>query len=705
MISHRDSYRPDIDGLRAIAVLSVAMFHSGLPFPGGFVGVDIFFVISGFLITGMLASEFVNTGRINFAGFYARRVRRLMPAFALVMLATLSISALLMFPQELPRLGKSAIAAVLLTANIHFLNFSGGYFDPSTDLMPLLHTWTLSVEEQYYLAWPLLIVLACKLPFAKRKPESRVRALLWTILVLSLAANLFMTSQHQPSAFYLTPYRAWEFALGGLISQFQSGLAKLSSLSGDGLFSVGLFGVIFSLFWIDDVAAYPGSLALIPTIGAAAIIAGGSVYSAKFPRTVLGVKPLVWIGLVSYPWYLWHWPLLSLARAYSLGVRDTFRDTGIVLGALVLAALTYHLVERPIRFRRPHFLPSVRATLWAGIGATVVVGFTASAIIEFGKWKQTRSIDQALAASDLGAAVRLAKCQPGNSIEVGDCSFGAQASPLEIVAWGDSHAEQLSPALSHYANQSNLRVLVRVFPTCPPLLGAVPVKRNEALLACGKQNDLVIDEIRQLVKQGNAKGVILGGRWNDYLGEQGTDPGEMLSWALADDWKNLRGVTQRFRLGEAPLDHAGSVATLTRSLRRTLLALSALDIRVLILAPVPELYFNGPQCLYLRSSAECTVPRAKVEARRHATMGSIQEASTGLANVRIFDPIGHFCDKSKCYTEQGGVIFYTDHDHVSPKKALTLLGDLEPYLLWMADSRNTSDADARNRTAVGREKP
>lgn len=687
MISHRDTYRPDIDGLRAIAVLSVAVFHAGLPFPGGFVGVDIFFVISGFLITGMLAAEVVSTGKINLAGFFARRVRRLMPAFALVMLSTLSLSAWLMFPQELPRLGKSAIAAASLTANIHFLNYSGGYFDPSSDLMPLLHTWTLSVEEQYYLAWPLLIVLACKLPFAKRKPESRVFALLWTILVLSLAANLFMTGQHQPSAFYLAPYRAWEFALGGLVNQFQSRFAKLSPLYGDGLFTVGLFGLIFSLFWIDEVAAYPGSLALIPTIAAAAIIAGGSVYSAKLPRVVLGVKPLVWIGLVSYPWYLWHWPLLSLARAHSLGIRDTLRDTSIVLGALVLAALTYRLVERPIRFRRPRFLPGVRATLWAGIGAMVVVVFAASAVIEFGKWKQTRSINQALATSDLGAVVRLAKCQPGTSIEVGDCSLGPQGAPLEIVAWGDSHADHLSPAFSYYASQSNLRVLLRVFPTCPPLLGAVPVKRTEAWLVCGKQNDLVIDEIRNLVKQGNVKGVILGARWNDYLGEQSTNPGEILSWSLADDWERLQGVTQRLRLGEAPLDHAGSVATLTRSLRRTLLALSALDIRVLILAPVPELYFNGPQCLYLRSSAECTVPRAKVEARRHATMESIQEAGSGLANVRIFDPIGQFCDKDKCYTEQGGVIFYTDHDHISPKKAVTLLTDLKPYLLWMAEQR------------------
>jgi len=692
--SHRDSYRPDIDGLRAIAVLSVALFHAGLPFPGGFVGVDIFFVISGFLINGMLAAELVGKGKINLSNFFARRVRRLMPAFALVMLATLALSAWLMFPQELPRLGKSAVAAAFLTANIHFLNYTGGYFDPSTDLMPLLHTWTLSVEEQYYLAWPLLMVLAYKLPFARRKPESKMFALLWTILFISLAASLVMTRQHQPSAFYLTPYRAWEFALGGLINHFQPRLAKLGPLQGNGLFAIGLFGVIVSLFWIDDVAAYPGALALIPTIGAAAIIASGASSAAGWPRAVLGVKPLVWIGLVSYPWYLWHWPLLALARAYSLGVRDTLRDSAIVLGALVLAALTYRLVERPVRFRRPRFLPSVRATLWAGVGTMLVVGFTASAVIEFGKWKQTRSIDQAIDASDLGAAVRLAKCQPGASVDLGDCALGPSGAPLEILAWGDSHADQLSPALSDYAGQRNLRVLMRVFPTCPPLLGAVPVKRTEALLACGKQNDLVIDELRRLVGQGQVKGVILGGRWNDYLGEQSTNPGEILSWSLADDWEKLQGKPQRYRLGEAPLDHAGSVATLTRSLRRTLLALSALDVRVLILAPVPELYFNGPQCLYLRSSAECTVPRAKVEARRHAAMASIREASSGLANVRVLDPIDRFCDQDKCYTEQGGMIFYTDHDHISPKKAVALLSDLKPYLRWLDERRDPNRVPA-----------
>ena len=686
--SHRESYRPDIDGLRAIAVLSVALFHAGLPFPGGFVGVDIFFVISGYLITGMLAGELVGTGKINLSGFFARRVRRLMPAFALVMLTTLALSAWLMFPQELPRLGKSAMAAAFLTANIHFLNYTGGYFDPSTDLMPLLHTWTLSVEEQYYLAWPLLMVLAFKLPFARRKPESKVFALLWTILFLSLAANLFMTRQHQPSAFYLTPYRAWEFALGGLINPFQSRFAKLSPLQGNGLFAAGLVGIMFSLFWIDDTAAYPGVLALIPTLGAAAIIASGASYAATWPKALLGVKPLVWIGLVSYPWYLWHWPLLALARAYNLGARDTLRDSAIVLGSLMLAALTYRLVERPVRFRRPRFLPSVRATLWAGVASTVVVGFSASAVVDFGKWRQTRLIDPAMAASDPGAAARLAKCQAGASLDSGVCSLGPQGAPLEILAWGDSHADQLSPALSDYAGQSNLRVLMRVSPTCPPLLGAVPVKRTDALLACGKQNDGVIEELRRLVEQGKVKGVILGGRWNDYLGEQSTNPGEILSWSLADDWEKLQGTTQRYRLGEAPLDHAGSVATLTRSLRRTLLALSALDVRVLILAPVPELYFNGPHCLYLRSSAECTVPRAKVEARRHAAMESIRQAGTGLANVRVFDPIDRFCDQEKCYTERGGMIFYVDHDHISPNKALALLSDLKPKLLWLSQRRD-----------------
>ena len=683
-------YRPDIDGLRAVAVLAVIAFHVGLPgVSGGFVGVDVFFVISGYLITGLLLNEAERHGRVALPAFFARRVRRLMPALVTVLVATFLLSAWLMFPQELPRLGKSGMSVALISSNIHFLKYSGGYFDPSTDLMPLLHTWSLAVEEQYYLVWPLLFVAVGL--WSKRRTgnfaSSSVQAMLWIVLAVSFALNVAFVGQSKSAVFYLMPFRAWEFALGGLLNYHRLRLTHASRATGEALFYGGSAAVLGTVFLLTDRMPFPGAVAAIPAVGTAAIIAGGTVATARWPRRILGSRVMVGIGLLSYSWYLWHWPLIALNRSHNLGTRSLTGDGLVALVALLLAWATYRAIEVPIRFRKPWLFSGTRSTLWLGVAMSLALLATAAAVIEYGKHASARFVRPTGAAAAEDDEFRLAKCTPNETERaldaIADCSLGATTATA-IVAWGDSHVEHWKPLLGEAAQRLDMRVVMRTLNTCPPLLGAVPYKRTEGLYGCGYNNDNVMNEVRHLAETGQVRGVVLGARWNEYLALQETDPAAMLAWALADDWTALerQGGGNR-AVGEAPYDHDGSAATEARALRRTLAALAQARLRVLIVAPVPELYFNGPQCLYLRSADACVVPRAKVAERRRSAIAAIETAAAGMDNVRIWDPIDEFCDDRLCYAQRDGVVMYSDHNHVSPAKAKALLPKLAPHLDWL----------------------
>lgn len=682
-------YRPDIDGLRAVAVMAVVAFHVGLPWiTGGFVGVDIFFVISGYLITGLLLQEAEQHGHVRLAAFFARRVRRLMPALVAVLLVTFAASLLLMFPQELPRLGKSGMSVALIASNFHFLQYSGGYFDPSTDLMPLLHTWSLAVEEQYYLLWPLLFVVA---GFWARKrnsdPIGTARTMLWVVLLASFAFSIAEVSRSKSAAFYLMPFRAWEFALGGLLNFQQARLSRWGKTAGNALFATGSALVLGSFVLFGEETRFPGLFAAVPTFGTAAIIAAGMVANATWPRHTLGARWMVSIGLLSYSWYLWHWPLLSLNRAYNLGVRSIGSDTFLALLALALAWTTYRAVEAPIRFRRPWLFSSTRGTLWLGGAMSVVVILSAAGVSEYGKRAAAKLADSSGITTANGAVSGLAGCRPGEAKRaldpVENCTLGAPERRPVIAAWGDSHIEHWKPALAGVSSETGMGILMRTLNTCPPLMGAVPYKRSEGMYGCGYNNDNVVQELRTLAGDGVLRGVILGARWNEYLALQETDPGAILAWALADNWRQLELSGGGRSVGTAPYDHDGSATTMAVGLRRTLITLTDAGLRVLIVAPVPELYFNGPQCLYRHSAAACTAPRAKVADRRRAAMAAITTARTDLDGVRVWDPIDEFCDDRLCYAQRDGLVMYSDHNHIAPRKAATLQPILASHISWL----------------------
>jgi peptidoglycan/LPS O-acetylase OafA/YrhL len=692
---HLDSgraYRPDIDGLRAIAILSVVAFHAGIPgVTGGFVGVDVFFVISGYLITALLVLEMHHTGTLDLKAFYARRIRRLLPALLVVVAVTLLIGVLVMFPLDLRRLARSATAVVFVVSNLHFLNYSGGYFDPSTDLMPLLHTWSLSIEEQYYLSWPLILLALGwgARRFKGARLDTLVLFTLLAILLASFAASLWYLRASQPAAFYLMPARAWELALGGFVWLAQSRV-KLAPRAGGLLALLGLAAIAATVFLLDDSMRFPGTAALPPTLGAAAVLFGlRYAGEGALAGRLLAARPMVNIGLLSYSWYLWHWPLLSLERNYFLGARDPLRDGGFVLLALLCAAASYRWIEYPIRYRKPWWFASIPSTLKAGALLSLLALALASAVSQWGKIVDSRM--------DAGSkALRPAAEQPfgsGKCQEPSDgrhlapqaeCVLGSAPGGIALAAWGDSHAGHLAGLLSANSDASGHNALVRSSKYCPPLVGVLPYKRGEGLFPCGYFNGAVLDEFADLSKKG-LRGIVLAARWNVYLDLLPTDPGRTASIALVPDLHHYDGTgDQSAALSTTSLDSAGSARTMAAALKTDLEAFRKLGLRVLIIAPEPELTFNGPQCLYRKSAAECVMPRQRVDERRALAVKTLKEAAAGFDNVRLWDPIDQYCDATWCYAERDGLILYRDADHISDAMSRKLLGTAKPYLDWLA---------------------
>jgi peptidoglycan/LPS O-acetylase OafA/YrhL len=381
--------RADIQGMRAIAVLMVACYHADLPVPGGFTGVDVFFVVSGFVIAGMLLRELAASGRISFSRFYTRRIRRLLPALALVSVVTLLLAALIFSPldgrQETTGLG--VVSASALVANVYFLLSTGGYFQPVAQLNPFLHTWTLSVEEQFYLVFPLVLAVGWWL--GRRRDSWRwLVGILTAGFVLSLGISVAFSYQWEPLtsrlgaltrgdhaprlAFFLPVARGWEFLAGALVAlaaKRWTPTASVRTLAS----GAGVVLLMTAIVALDGADIFPGILAAVPVVATVCLLVAGLGDSPPIVTRLLSTRPLVWIGDRSYGWYLWHWPAIVYAR--TLFAATPTVATLAAAGALIPAVLSYRFVEEPIR--RGQRWPSIRATRWiavACVGVPLVIG-------------------------------------------------------------------------------------------------------------------------------------------------------------------------------------------------------------------------------------------------------------------------------------------------------------------------------------------
>jgi peptidoglycan/LPS O-acetylase OafA/YrhL len=535
-------HRDDIDGLRAIAVLSVVLFHLGFPgITGGFVGVDVFFVISGYLITGLIAGE-LSAGRFSILGFYERRVRRIFPALFVVHVATVTASAWLLFPSQASDVGRDVLRSLAFVSNVFFARDEGGYFNQVTSAAPLLHTWSLSVEEQFYIGLPLVLLVLARFG---RKVQ---------VVGLGLACVAsFALAEHQVhvdarSAFYLVHSRAWELLLGGLLALGAFGRAPLGLL-GQGLACLGLGLIVFGVVAIDEETPFPGVWALPPCVGTLLVLHTGSGSQTLVGR-LLALRPFTFCGRISYSLYLWHWPLAALYAA-ERGRPQLVASLALFAASLALATLSYYFVEQPVR-RRPYRLGTTRTLVAAALGMAVVGALgivipSAAASLQPNKKRAERVLEY---AKRHRPRLRTGKCFLNGGFD--DFSLFDKKACLafatdrkNFLVLGDSHAAHFTPALA--ALRPDINFLQATSSGCQA------VRRGRGASHCKSLFKYVFEEF---LPQHRVDAVILAGHW-----PKGSLPG------LLATIKDLRPLTPRVIVLGPPAEYDQSFpALLARSI-------------------------------------------------------------------------------------------------------------------------------------------
>ncbi len=667
---HGDRYRPEIDGLRAVAVLLVVLYHVGVPgITGGFIGVDVFFVISGYLITSLLVLEAETRGRISLSSFYARRIRRLFPALMVVVVVTLLLGAVWLLPvfSEQTDLAKSAIATAFYVSNVYFWRFTGDYFGAPAELEPLLHTWTLAVEEQFYLFWPVLIIGVSW--FARSRGADFKRLLLVVIAILfvvSLVIGVSQTAAHPRAAFYLMPARAWEFAAGGILALVLPRQGR--SVAGAGwLAALGLLLIVGAALYLNDRAPFPGLNALYPTLGACGVIAGGALNQDSPAVRFLTTRPMVLIGLWSYSWYLWHWPLLAISRANALQNPDLPTDLGIGVVSLFAAAVTYYCIENPIRYKRPGPFSKPVSTLWMGAVISVLIAASAAMLALSARHVGREPRYAAAEAARYDTPPLRRACHQDDPFRgLADRSRCIMGNPAKVRAmlWGDSHADHLSPLMQAYvAEQGSIGMIHRSYSSCRPL----ETKAGEVMeltSGCLEFNEAVQKELVELRTQG-LKGVVLSAMWITLY---------------KDKVKAFSAGPPAF--GNPPSTAQADYAT--HAVDEIVSKLVSEGLRVLIVAPTWIMPHRVPQCLVRHNNEECSAQRAPVDVQRRAAVAALRKIeSEHRGSVRVWDPIDDLCDAQICPAARGTMAMYTDDLHLSASAARQLLPSAREPLTWL----------------------
>jgi peptidoglycan/LPS O-acetylase OafA/YrhL len=631
----RFEFRTDIEGLRGVAVALVVLFHIGLTsVQGGYIGVDVFFVISGFLISRLLYDEARDRTSIRLAAFWARRVRRLVPALLVVVAATLMAGVVVYSPLAWKDLGRQATASVLYVSNIYFAQNGSAYFESATS--PYLHTWSLGVEEQFYLAWPLLFLAVTRL--GRRSPQHLARNLavsLVAVSAVSFAVCVLLTDRGTPWAFYSAPTRAWEFGLGALAGIFIHRLRPRSTPTWSTLGWIGVALVVGSALRFGPHTLFPGPAALVPVLGSVLVIAAPS--GAPWAATrCLSLGPVRYVGRVSYSFYLWHWPVIVLADArWGLGVRG---KAVAALVAFVLAIASFHLVEDRVRFAAVVARPA-RAFAAGALVSLAVLGLAAGI-----SWRASRELEDPYLAKLANA--RSARSTTGSAnctpVELPSgrtpCMYGDPESELTFVLVGDSHAAQWSPAVESVASDMDARLVVRSRGGCPapdlfiaPLTGAQ--RASSACLAFRKQTRALIDELDpDLV-------VLANTRYNDRMLRTRT------GGLLHDDDAARASIA-------ATAQYAG---TLTES-----------GTVVAVIQDNPSVRVDPIECLAKRRSIESCSPRSSdvlPPLRAHTTAEA--DALRAVGVTAILDSGDLVCDDDRCWVERDGTIVYADSNHLS----------------------------------------
>ncbi len=650
-------YRGDIDGLRGFAVISVLLYHFDIsPFNGGFVGVDVFFVISGYLITSIVQTQ-LQAGQFSFVCFYERRVRRLLPALVVVILSTQLFGIFVLLPTDLRTLGFSSIATTFFVSNVYFWR-SSGYFDGSSELNPLLHTWSLGVEEQFYLFFPVLLLAIRNCSDAKKKYA------IAALLFLSFAGTLWF-QPHQPTAtFYLIIFRAWELFIGGLLAFYQP-RSLATRYTREAGASAGLLLIVYSIIAFKPNNDFPGWQAALPVCGTALIIwtgiKGGSIVN-QFLRMYFLRK----LGLISYSLYLWHWPVATFGKYVYGGPWVAYQQFILVLLSLFLAVLTYKYVEVPFRYRPSHtanaLLTHPFRFLITSFSFVLVIATTflyANGL----PWRFSGvvvSLD-----AERGPQIPFIACQellPRDYRFPKHCTLGQADEKPAIAVWGDSHALAWAPAFDEALSLEKKSGILLTHSACPPLLDVIAPVRT----SCPIFNDEVL---LFLEKKVSPDVIVLIGSWLAYA-----DP---KSNTQLQDRDGLTGNPQVF----------------AKSVQNMVSRLLAAGKTIWVIGPTPaavtDIPFAMARSIAFGQSPPNQMP-VSVFSERSRYFFKILDQDVALGRIIMTRPDNTLCDKSSCIYELNGNPIYRDNHHLSLFGSLSMVDIIRPVIRRLNDDKSVT---------------
>ncbi|MFQ6558112.1 acyltransferase family protein [Pseudomonas sp. Lb2C1-1] len=647
-IQTSSGYKPFIDGLRALSILAVVGYHAGITqISGGFIGVDVFFVISGFLIVTHILSA-IQSASFSFGEFWARRALRILPPYLLIIFACSVVAPfILILPKELTEFGNQVAYSAAMLVNHYFLG-QQGYFDGLADTKPLLHLWSLAVEEQFYLIAPIFIFGLFALT-RKRTPLQAVTIcglVVLSIFTLSLYGSMSLSGggAGKNYAFFLMPLRAWEFIAGGSIAFLVPLAQRIPRFVVEVAACLGLWLIGYSIFTYSGSSPYPSWRAIYPVSGAALIILCGVVNPGILVARALALRPFVAIGLVSYAWYLWHWPLLTFGRIYNFGERILPFDIAMVAISLLLGWATYALLDKKILAWRK------RLKGGAGWGHTAM---SISLCIPLGAagWYMSNEYAPSVAKSFTEAqtpkpATRAGVCDLHFVASPDACVDSAKNKTLGLLI-GDSHADAAYRGLSKHAVENGAVIATMSSGGCAALLDVHVNNPDIAMQGrCEKGRENALSMVGDKIKP---KFAVLFSSWTIYAGRG--------RYSLSEP-----GTTTPF-----PNTQAGFI----QKLRGTYDYLRAQGVeRILVIAPVPIFKAPAPPCVMrtdrymLDRDTHCSITRTSADKERNDVVSWIRESIAGENNVRIIDPVNNFCDEKKCrsYGEEG--VLYVDTNHI-----------------------------------------
>jgi peptidoglycan/LPS O-acetylase OafA/YrhL len=643
-------YRPEIDGLRAFAVLSVVLYHFSIPGAGGgFIGVDVFFVISGFLIGGILWRELESRGTLALTNFYARRVRRLAAAYFVMAIVTLIAAYFILLPFEFREFGKELISSTVYSSNIYFY-LKAGYFDTVAENKVLLHTWSLSVEEQFYIFLPAFFLLL-------RRNLRILVAALTAFFAVSLVLCIVVTRTSHTAAFFLIPFRAWELLAGVLLAIYMSRNAEARPYP-QALSWIGLAMLLAATVFIVPSPSFPGSLAILPTAGALLILFNGR--QDNLVNRLLSQPVVVFVGLISYSLYLWHWPVITLARYYRGGPGGAVDTIVLLTLAFVLAYLSWRFVEQPVR-HAARLRPSV---LFAGVAGMSACLLALGAIPYLRNGMPDRFPPAVRAHIDASADFLQdwSRCHVPTSgalagVEV--CPVGPDGPP-SFVVWGDSHVRAFQEGIALLARERGKSGLLIWRAGCPPLFD---VRKKESAATRQQDEDCTVANarIRQAIpKLGPIESLLLIGRWAYYAEGQG----------IGIDSFNTIEISSASGGGDGPRDRRAFFET---AVLATVQELAKSIPRILVLRQVPEIPKYDSRDAARRiahgrlspkeAEIQFTLPRSAVESRMEASERPFRKLAAD-GTITWLDSWGSFCREESCSALRDGRALYFDNNHV-----------------------------------------